>query len=111
MSKKYVRNMVCAAFFMAAAGGSASAMATAHAEAPASAILIQTYGGITATLYYAGSVCSNGHLNLDPSDTQDRQKLLWAAVLSAKSTGGKVNFDYDFNGDDCVIRAFSVMPN
>lgn len=46
MSKKFVLNMVCAALFMVAAGGSASAIATAHAEAPTSAILIQTYAVI-----------------------------------------------------------------
>jgi len=111
MTEKTVRKVLSAVFCVTAAGASMSAMATAHAEVQASAVLIQSYGGVAPTLFYAGSVCTLGHLTLDPNDTQDRQKLLWASVLSAKATGGKVNFDYDYNGDDCVIRAFAVMPN
>lgn len=87
-------------------------MATAHSEVQASAILIQSYGGTAPTLFYAGSSCSGGHLDLDPSaDGLERQKLLWASVLSAKATGAKMNFDYDVAGDICYIRFFAVMPN
>ena len=86
-------------------------MATAHIEVPASAILIQTYSDTVPTLYYTGSGCSSGHLNLDPNDSQERQKLLWASVLSAKASGLRMNFDYDMQGDICYIRFFAVMPN
>jgi hypothetical protein len=109
-SIKSIRKAAVCASFLLATAISTSAMATAHIEVQASAILLQTYGGTAPTLYYTGSVCSSGHLTLDPSDSADRQKLLWASILSAKAAGLKVNFDYDFNADSCVIRAFAVMP-
>lgn len=111
MSENSVRRALCAAFCVVAASVSTATLATAHLEAPASAIQIQTYGAVNPSLFYTGSVCSNQHLNLDDSAPLDVQKLLWASVLSAKSTGGKMSFEYDYNGDVCVIRSFSVMPN
>jgi len=111
MLSKSIRKGVVAISCLLALGGSAAAMATAHTEVLASAVQIQSYGGITPVLFYTGSVCSNQHLNLDPIADSDTQKLLWAAILSAKATGSKVGFDYDFNADSCVIRSFSVNPN
>jgi hypothetical protein len=99
----------CGAAFLASAAVSTSAMATAHLESPAAAIQISSYGLPSPVLFYTGSVCSNQHLNLDDSASVDVQKLLWSVVLSAKSTGSKLSFDYDYNGDACIIRSFSVM--
>ena len=106
-SSRFLCSLAC--FFGLVASG--SAMATAHLDVAAGAVQINSYGGITPVLFYTGSVCSTGHLTLDPSADVDTQKLLWATVLSAKATGGKLGFDYDFNADNCVIRAFSVAPN
>jgi hypothetical protein len=111
MSKNSVRKALRAAFCIAAATASTAALATAHLEVAASAIQIQTYGALSPALFYTGSVCSNQHLNLDDSSSVDLQKVLWASVLSAKSTGGKMSFEYDYSGDACIIRSFSVMPN
>jgi hypothetical protein len=111
MIKKSVRNTICAAACIVAAGASTSAMATAHSDVAASAIQISSYGAVAPVLFYAGSVCSSGHLSLDPASTVDVQKTLWAAVLSAKTMGGRMSFDFDFNGDDCIIRSFSVNAN
>jgi hypothetical protein len=111
MNKKSAHKAICAALCVVAAGVSTATLATAHLEAPAAAIQIQTYGTVSPVLFYTGSVCSNQHLNLDESSPLDVQKLLWASVLSAKATGGKMSFEYDYNGDACVIRSFSVMPN
>jgi hypothetical protein len=112
MFSKSIRKGVIALSCVLALGASASAMATAHVVVPASAILIQTYSGITPTLYYTGSGCSSGHLNLDPTvDGAEREKLLWATVLSAKASGLKMNFDYDIAGDVCYIRYFAVEPS
>ncbi|TCV97369.1 hypothetical protein EC912_101378 [Luteibacter rhizovicinus] len=109
-SNKSIRSTVACAVFMLGAAASTGAMATVHIEVPASSILLQTYSGTTVTLFYTGSVCTSGRLALDPSDTPDRNKLLWASVLAAKASGQKMSFDYDFNADDCAIRAFAVVP-
>jgi hypothetical protein len=111
MRTKSIRTLLCSAFCLIAAGVSTSALATATTIVPASSIQVTTYGLVAPVLFYTGSVCSNQHLNLDASASTDVQKLLWAAVLSAKSTGAKLSFDYDFNGDACIIRSFSVMAN
>lgn len=111
MTKNFVRRSFCAVISVVAAGISTAAFATAHLEVAASAIQIQSYGSVSPVLFYTGSVCSNQHLNLDDSSTADVQKLLWASVLSAKSTGAKISFDYDYNGDACIIRDFAVMPS
>jgi len=111
MRKTSIRALLCSACCLMAAGASTSALATANVTVPAASVQITTYGLVNPVLFYTGSVCSNQHLNLDDSASADMQKLLWAAVLSAKSTGSKLSFDYDFNGDACVIRSFSVMAN
>ncbi|MEZ2417942.1 hypothetical protein [Luteibacter sp. RCC_6_2] len=111
MLSKSIRKSIVAFSCVLALGTSTSVMATAHTEVSASAIQIQSYGNVGPVLFYTGSVCSNQHLNLDPIADVDTQKLLWAAVLSAKATGSKVGFDYDFNADNCIIRSFSVNPN
>jgi len=111
MLSKSIRKGVVAIACVLGLGASASAMATAHVDVAASAIQVNSYGGVTPVLFYTGSVCSTGHLTLDPSADIDTQKLLWASILSAKATGAKMGFDYDFNADNCVIRAFSVAPN
>lgn len=111
MNNIVIRKALCALFCVVAAGESTSALATTHVEVPASAIQIQTYGTVSPALFYTGSICSNQHLTLDDSSSVDVQKVLWAAVFSAKSTGSKLSFDYDSNGDACVIRSFAVMPN
>lgn len=111
MFSKSIRKGIVALSCVLALGASTSVMATAHVVVPASAILIQNYSGTAPTLYYTGSGCSSGHLTLDPADSAERQKLLWAAIFSAKAAGLTVNFDYDINGDLCYIRAFAVQPN
>jgi hypothetical protein len=111
MQSKSIRKGVVALSCLLGLGASASAMATAHVDVAASAVQINSYGGITPVLFYTGSVCTTGHLTLDPSADVDTQKLLWASVHSAKSTGSKLGFDYDFNADNCIIRSFSVSAN
>jgi len=108
MNKNTILKTACGAAILGSAAVSISAMATAHLESPAAAIQISSYGLVSPVLFYTGSVCSNQHLNLDDSASVDAQKLLWAVVLAAKSTGGKLSFDYDYNGDVCIIRSFSV---
>ena len=94
---------------MLSASGFASA--TAHYEGPASAWVLQSYNGVQATLYYTGSPCISGKLTLDPSDSPDRNKLLWATVLAAKASGAKMSFHYDVGPNDiCYIRSFTVAP-
>ncbi|MGA7436743.1 MAG: hypothetical protein WBW32_01295 [Luteibacter sp.] len=111
MLSKSIRKGVVAVSCLLALGTSASAMATAHIMVPANQILLQNQIGTTPVLFFAGSGCSNGHLNLDPTQSSDREKLLWATILSAKASGVNVSFDYDMNGDICYIRNFSVEPN
>jgi hypothetical protein len=90
---------------------SASVFATAHYEGLASGWVLQSYGGVTTTLHFTDSPCTNGRLTLDPADSAERNKLLWATVLATKASGGKMSFDYDVGaGDICYIRFFSVSP-
>lgn len=92
--------------------GASSASATAHLNVAASSIIIQTYSGTTPALWYTGSPCINGGLQMDPSESVDRHKLLWAIVLAAKSYGGTIGIDYDVGaGPICVIRHISANPN
>lgn len=107
---KKLKKLAVASFVACTVVASAGAMATQHLEVPASSLLLQTYGGTAVTLYYTGSACASGQLTLDPSDSSDRNKLLWATVLSAKASNLKVNFDYDIGTNVCYIRAFAVMP-
>ncbi|KAG9611570.1 hypothetical protein KCV01_g2451, partial [Aureobasidium melanogenum] len=111
MNSTSIRKAFCAAACVITAAASTSALATAHLEVQASAIQIQNNGSTNPSLFYTGSVCSAQHLNLDDNSSVDVQKLLWASVLSAKANGSKMSFDYDYNGDICVIRSFAVMPN
>lgn len=106
------RTVLAWACIVACAVVASPAMATFHVEVPAAAIQIQTFGGLAPTLYNTGSVCSAGHLTLDHTiDGVEREKLVWATVLSAKATGARMSFDYDTTGDECWIRYFSVQPN
>ena len=106
------RTIIALACMTASVVFATPAMATFHAEVASAAIQIQTFGGLAPTLYNTGSVCSGGHLTLDHTiDGVERDKLVWAAVLSAKASGARMSFDYDTTGDECWIRYFAVLPN
>jgi len=111
MRSKSIRKGLVALSCVLGLGVSASAMATAHIVVAARAILLQNYNGTTPTLWYTGSGCTSGNLTLDPTQNSDREKLLWATILSAKASGANVNFDYDINANVCYIRNFAVEPN
>ncbi|PTR33008.1 hypothetical protein C8J98_104219 [Luteibacter sp. OK325] len=107
---KVINKAFACATIVALGAMSTAAMATAHIDVLASSILPKNDVGGVVTLYYTGSVCSSGHLSMDSSDTPDRVKTLWATVMSAKAAGQSLGFDYDFNGDTCIIRAFTIVP-
>jgi hypothetical protein len=101
----------CAASILAASIVSGSAFATAHWDGPAGPLILQNSTAMQTSIYYTNSPCASGLLTLDPADSVDRNKLLWATVLAVKANGGKITFDYDVGaGPVCYIRNFSVDP-
>jgi hypothetical protein len=92
---------------------SATAFATANYTGPAAAWTLQNISrtGVSVRLLNTSAPCTQGRLTLDPQDTPDRNKLLWATVLAAKASGSSMSFDYDIGANDiCYIRNFAVVP-
>ena len=91
---------------------SGAASATANVTAVPTGWKLQSYGGVSTTLWYTGSPCTNGQLTFDASESPDRNKLLWATILAAKSAQLPVSIDYDIGnnagGTICVIRTFAI---
>lgn len=90
---------------------SGGAFAQAYVSLPAGPLRLQDYPGGT-TIFYTGSPCSSGGLTLDPADTPDRNKTLYATVLAAKAMNARFFAYYDIGAiagaPVCYIRSFGV---
>lgn len=58
------------------------------------------------TLWYTGSACVNGHLQLPPNASSDDANRLWSTIISAKLSNRPVGVLYSKNGDTCTILSF-----
>jgi hypothetical protein len=82
--------------------------ATMSLTGPATNWRIQTYGGGKVVLWYTGSSCGSGQLQLAASETLDAHKLLAAMILSSKATGDKMTVGYDIINGTCTISDIGV---
>ena len=103
-----VRKGILSIFALAALSAAGIASATSISAVP-TAWRLQSYPGTGTVLWFTGSTCTNGQLALDVSDSADRNKLLWATVLAAKSSQIPVVIDYSVNSaGQCVINDFGL---
>lgn len=89
-------------------GVSSAALATIGIAAVPTAWRLQNYEGQNAVLWFTGSVCPNGQLTLDPADTPERNKMLYATIMAAKASKLKVVIQYDAGVNVCFIRNFGL---
>ncbi len=67
-----------------------------------------TPGGVV--LWYTGSQCTNGRLELPAGSTAADQKRLWATITTAKTTGRKMFVFYDNSNapNACPLISFGL---
>ena len=59
-------------------------------------------------IYNMGTPCVQGNVTMDPADTADRSKALYATVLAAKASNLKVLVEYEVVGSQCYVRSFGI---
>jgi hypothetical protein len=108
LNRKRLATRLMAMATLCVSGG---AFAQAYVSMPAGPLRLQNYPGGTS-IFNAGSPCTSGGLTLDPTDTPDRNKTLYATVLAAKASNALFFAYYDVGAiagaPVCYIRSFGI---
>lgn len=96
-----VRSLIAGMAIMGAAGAAADEIVAVPTN-----WRIQDYGGGAVDLWFTGSSCTNGHLQLAPSVPEGTKDRLWSALLTAKVSDRPIGIFYHFTGSDCIIDSF-----
>ncbi|MET0357344.1 MAG: hypothetical protein ABW044_11225 [Cellvibrio sp.] len=67
---------------------------------------LENYIGGTVALWYTGSSCSNGSLQLPASATKEDKDRLWSLILAAKLANKKVSIRYDNTA--CTLVSYGL---
>ena len=103
MNKQLSCAAITVACMLASAGTSA---ATQVVIASPASWRLQMYNG--TAIYNAGTPCVQGNITMDPTDTADRSKALYATVLAAKAPNLNVLIEYEVVGTQCYVRSFGI---
>ncbi len=83
---------------------SAPALSQGLIEAIPNGWRIQRYVGGAISVFYTGSSCPQGGMNLAASS--DEMNQFWSLLLTARSTQTKVGIYYDNSNNSCNIQSF-----
>jgi hypothetical protein len=71
---------------------------------------LENYPGNTGangvTLWFTGSPCVNGQLQLPANASSDDANRLWSTIISAKMANRAVGINYSKSGNSCTITSF-----
>lgn len=95
-----------AAALTALAGSASVSASTSVIIAVPTAWRLQMYNA--TAIYNIGTPCVQGNVTIDPADTADRSKALYATVLAAKASNLKVLIEYEVVGTQCYVRSFGI---
>jgi hypothetical protein len=90
--------------------GSDTAFADNNIQGSPASWRLQNYVGGLVSIYYSGSTCTNGLLNLPASSSADERNRLWSLVMTAKATGSTVGIFYETTSGNCNITSFYYPP-
>lgn len=111
MSNFCRKKAAACALALAAMSASATICAEALVSLPSGPLRVQSYSNGTS-IYFTSSPCTYGGMTLDPSDTPDRNKMLYATVLAAKAMKANLFVSYDIGAIGgspvCYIRSFGI---
>lgn len=99
---KLVKAMSVLLFF----AGSTRAFADTLIEAVPTGWRLQNYIGGTVTVYYTGTSCVSGSIQLPASATADEKNRFYSLVLAAKVAGKTVGIFYETTSGNCQITSF-----
>ncbi|MBB3229077.1 hypothetical protein FHW69_003726 [Luteibacter sp. Sphag1AF] len=101
------RSLLLGLAFVAGSFFSLNAAATVSLVGSPAAWRIQSYPAGTVA-FLTPSPCPSGSLEMDPSDTPERSRQFFAAVVAAKAANLKVFVEYDIINSKCIVRTFGV---
>ncbi len=69
---------------------------------------LESYGANGVVLWFTPSRCGNGQILMPGTATLAEHNRLYATVLSAKATGGKVFINYNDDTGNCIIVSYGI---